>query len=52
VAAWHLKALIEAEIAEPRMLGVMRAAPPADILAATVQRGLEVWLRAYGPASA
>ncbi len=51
-AAWHLKALIEAEITEPRMLGVMRVAPPAEVLATTVQRGLAVWLKAYGPEQA
>jgi AcrR family transcriptional regulator len=48
VAAWHLKALIEAEICDRRMLGVIRETPPTDELMALVSRGVAVWLKGYG----
>lgn len=48
VAAWHLKALLEAEWREPRMLGVLDAVPDDAELGAVVQRALSVWARGYG----
>ncbi|MCA6218047.1 TetR/AcrR family transcriptional regulator [Ideonella sp. B7] len=51
VAAWHFKALMEAELREPRMLGVYRTAPSRAQATKAVQRALTVWLRGYGLAA-
>ncbi|SEL65511.1 transcriptional regulator, TetR family [Roseateles sp. YR242] len=51
VAAWHLKALVEAEVREPRMLGVMKEMPPDEVLSTVVARAVKVWLRGYGAAA-
>ncbi|WAC71377.1 TetR/AcrR family transcriptional regulator [Roseateles sp. SL47] len=48
VAAWHLKALIEANICDRRMLGVIRETPPIDEITVSVRRGVAVWLKGYG----
>ena len=47
VAAWHLKALLEAELREPRVLGVLSALPEDAELGAVVERALAVWARGY-----
>lgn len=47
VAAWHLKALLEAELREPRVLGVLSALPEDAELGAVVDRALAVWARGY-----
>ena len=46
VMAEHLRALLEAEVMEKLLLGVMTSVTPAQIQA-TVQRGIRVFLRAY-----
>lgn len=48
VAAWHLKALLEAELREPRVLGVISSVPEDAELEAVVERALAVWARGYG----
>mgnify|MGYP000361300195 FL=1 len=46
VMAEHLRALLEAEVMEKLLLGVMTSVTPAQIQA-TVQRAIRVFLRAY-----
>ena len=48
VAAWHLKALLEAELREPRMLGATRKLPPDAAVREVAARAVTVWLRGYG----
>lgn len=47
VAAWHLKALLEAELREPRLLGVTRELPADATIREVVARAVAVWLRGY-----
>lgn len=47
-AAWHFKALVEAELHEQRLLGVYRALPPTRVVRDAVARGVTIWLRGYG----
>ncbi|MCO5978490.1 TetR/AcrR family transcriptional regulator [Ideonella oryzae] len=48
IAAWHLKALLEAELREPRMLGATRKLPPDAAVREVAARAVTVWLRGYG----
>lgn len=47
IAAWHLKALLESELREPRMLGATRGLPPDARIREAVARAVAVWLRGY-----
>ncbi|RZL04148.1 MAG: TetR/AcrR family transcriptional regulator [Rubrivivax sp.] len=47
-ASLHLKALLESELRERRMLGVSRDIPSDRMLNATVISSALVWLKAYG----
>lgn len=47
-AAWHLKAMLEAEFRDARMMGVLRKPPPRAQIAAAASRAVAVWMRGYG----
>jgi AcrR family transcriptional regulator len=46
-AAWHFKALLEAELMDQRLLGVRRGEIPQQELSQCVERATWVWCRAY-----
>lgn len=48
VAAVHLLSLLESELLQPVMLGVVQSVPQ-EALAAPVRRAVEVFLNGYGP---
>ncbi|HEY9102509.1 TetR/AcrR family transcriptional regulator [Chitinimonas sp.] len=48
LCAWHLRALLESELVEVMMLGVLEETSPAQIAAVT-ERAVDAFLRAYRP---